>query len=283
MSENMRQKRILAPTPAGFFHIAYTEWGDPENPNVLVCTHGHSRNSRDFDFLADAMSDRYRVVCPDMFGRGRSDWLPVKELYDYSLYVPVMASFLCTLGVDRLDYVGTSMGSVIGMSLAAMPGTPIRRFVVNDIGAVVSCRGIQRMSGYLLDDPLFETMAEAEAFFRRTLAPFGHLSDAHWQHITRHSVREVEGGWRVHYDVPMSLKLVASRDRDAVLWEVWDRMTVRPLLLRGSESDLLAAETASEMTRRGPGCELREIPGVGHAPALMDEAQIGIVRDWLLR
>ena len=283
MSENMRHGRILAPTPAGFFHIAYTEWGDPGNPNVLVCTHGHSRNSRDFDFLADAMSDRYRVVCPDMFGRGRSDWLPVKELYDYALYIPVMASFLCTLGVDQLDYVGTSMGSVIGMSLAAMPGTPIRRFVINDIGAVISCRGLQRMSGYLLDDPLFATMAEAEAFFRRTLAPFGNLSDAHWQHITRHSVRAVENGWRVHYDVPMSLKLVATRDRDAVLWDVWDRMTVRPLLLRGSESDLLSAETAREMTRRGPGCELREIPGVGHAPALMDEAQIGIVRDWLLR
>lgn len=284
----MREGQVNCLSTAGFHHMAYVEWGDAHNPRVLICVHGLTRNGRDFDFLAQALEADYRVICPDVVGRGKSDWLANKSLYVMPQYCADMVTLLARLNVETVDWLGTSMGGLIGMALAAQPGNPIRRLVLNDVGPVVSAVSLARIGDYLGTPPRFDSIEEAEAYVRKVSAPFGPLTDTQWQHLTVHAVREAnDGKIEFVYDPGIAQAYrqgqQLSGGKDVELWPLFDAITCPTLLLRGEQSDLLTPQTAQAMTQRGPHAQLIEIPGVGHAPVLMDDAQIAPVRDFLLR
>jgi pimeloyl-ACP methyl ester carboxylesterase len=292
----MERRRLLGLSPAGFHGLSYVVWrptadGPAAPGRVVICVHGLTRNARDFDSLAGALAAAgFLVVCPDMAGRGDSDWLAQPEGYGLPQYCADVTDLIARLDIDRVDWVGTSMGGLIGMMLAAQANTPLRRMVVNDIGPFIPKAAISRIASYAGTDPRFTDLAEAEAYHREVHAPFG-LSAAHWRHLAEHSVRPAggepagegaKGGLRLHYDPAILTAFGAGPIEDVDLWPVWDRIEQAVLVLRGAQSDLLLAETAAEMAVRGPRAEVVEIPGCGHAPGLMDPAQIALVRDWLL-
>lgn len=278
-----RERSVQCANPHGLHRIAYTEWGDPDNPRVLLCVHGLTRNGRDFDDLARALSGHYRVICPDVVGRGRSGWLPVKDDYQLPTYVADMVTLIARLDVASVHWVGTSMGGLIGMLLACLPDNPIRRLVLNDVGPVITAASIQRIGQYVGRAPLFPRFEDAEAYIRAVSTPFGALTDAQWRHLTATSVKEVEGGWAMRYDPGIGEPFRKSPTvEDVSLWAVYDAIRCPTLVMRGAESDLLLRETALEMGQRGPRATLVEVPAVGHAPTLMDPAQIAPIRDFLL-
>jgi pimeloyl-ACP methyl ester carboxylesterase len=280
-----RSANVQCLSPAGLHRMAYTEWGDPANPCVLVCAHGLARVGRDFDDMARALCGHYRVVCPDVAGRGRSDWLRAPQHYTVPQYVADMVTLLARLDAREVHWVGTSMGGLIGMGLAALPGTPVKRLVLNDVGPVLKAEALRRIGEYLGQAPLFPDVASAEHYIRLVSASFGLTTDAQWKRLTETSLRAVEGGWRMHYDpaiaVPFRAQGTGSTDID--LWPYYDAITCRTLVLRGARSDLLDRATHQAMAERGPRARLSEIPDVGHAPMFMDESQIAIVRDFLLQ
>jgi len=278
----LREKVVQCVGPHGLHRMAYTEWGHPGNRKVLVCAHGLTRNARDFDFLAQALADEYRVVCPDVVGRGRSDWLGIKADYGFPLYVSDMVTLLARLDAETVHWVGTSMGGIIGMLLASLPHTPISRLVLNDVGPMITAVSLRRIGEYVGRAPRFPTMAAAEAWIREISAPFGPLTDAQWRHLTQHSVRPVEGGFAMVYDPAIGDVFRTNPVvTDVDLWDAYHGIRCPTLVIRGADSDLLEAETVEKMVQTGPRARSAEIPGVGHAPVLMDEAQIAIVRDFL--
>ncbi|MDO9451029.1 MAG: alpha/beta hydrolase [Rugosibacter sp.] len=283
----MRESKVKCLSIAGFHQMAYVEWGDADNPKVLVCVHGLTRNGRDFDFLAQALAADYRVICPDVAGRGKSDWLANKSLYVMPQYCADMVTLLARLNVETVDWLGTSMGGLIGMALAAQPGNPIRRLVLNDVGPVITAVSLARIGDYLGKLPRFDNLTQAEAYVRTISAPFGPLTDAQWRHLTLHVVREAADG-KIEFVYDPGIAQVYRQGqllgggKDVELWPLFDAITCPTLLLRGETSDLLTSQIAQAMTRRGPRARLIEIPGVGHAPMLMDEGQITPVRDFLL-
>ena len=299
--------------PSGFHRVAYTEWGSPHNPHVVICVHGLTRNSRDFDYIAARLASDCRVVCMDVAGRGRSDWLPDKSDYGFALYQSEAAALLAHVtarssGVlawlaslvqhlgrpERIDWVGTSMGGLIGMMLAAKAGSPIGRLVLNDVGPLVPWSGLVRLknanSGL---SAKFKQLKDLEEHLRVACASFGPLSDRKWRHVARHSARRNDDGT---YSLAFDPGIVSSIRRGnhgdiefggdflqgVDLWPVWETIKCPTLVLRGAESDLLLEATAKQMTERGPRARLVEFPGIGHAPWLMTDDQIGVVRDFLL-
>lgn len=277
------ENHVLGLSPAGFHRNVYWDWAGPGgDAPCLVAVHGLTRNGRDFDSVAAALSDRYHVVCPDVVGRGGSAWLPNGALYSYPQYLADATALLARLGVDSTDWLGTSMGGLIGMMLAAQPNTPIRRLILNDVGPLVTKASLERIASYVGQDLRFATIAEVEAYLRRVHAPFGPLTDAQWAHLARHSARRLaDGGYGLAYDPAIAEAFRAGPLADVDLWPMWDAIRCPVLVLRGGQSDLLLAETAAEMVRRKPGTRLVTFPECGHAPALMDPAQIGVIRDWL--
>ena len=286
MKPRLREVPVLART--GFRHLAYAEWGPEKAAQTVLCVHGVSRNGRDFDVLAADLAERgARVVCPDLPGRGRSDWLPSGMDYGDRAYTRAMATLIARLDVAQVDWIGTSLGGHIGMLMAAEPGTPIRRLVLNDFGARVSATALRRIGTYLRKEWRFTSMAEAEAHLREIHAPFGPLSDAQWHHLAEHSLVEDGGKLRFHYDPAIALRFGVPIMFDIVLWQLWDAIECQVLMLRGEDSDLLTAATVAQMAQRGIAAKsgrvrIEEIAGCGHAPALMDEAQLALVRDFVL-
>jgi len=278
----MREGSFLSLGPNGFHRVVYSDWGDVQNQRVLVCVHGLTRNGRDFDTLANALSEDYRVVCPDVAGRGRSEWLPVKQDYGYPVYCADMAALIAHLRAESVDWLGTSMGGVIGMLLAATPGTPLRRLVINDIGPLIPKAALERIASYVGTDPRFDNMSALDAYIREIYAPFGPLTDAQWRGLVESSARTTaDGDIGLSYDPGIAEPLRAAPLEDIDLWPVWDAVQCPVLLLRGERSDVLLAETAEEMQRRRPGTNFVELANTGHAPALMANDQIGTIRDWL--
>jgi pimeloyl-ACP methyl ester carboxylesterase len=288
---------------AGLHRLAYREWGDPDHPHVVVCVHGLTRNSRDFDFLARALSRDCRVVCLDVAGRGASEWLAQKEDYGYPLYVADAVALLARVtapvfpgGVRGLvrrilgarktpvvDWVGTSMGGLIGMMIAAREKAPIRRLVLNDVGPLIPKACLVRIGEYVGRDLRFDSLESFEAHLREIHAPFGPLGGEQWRHMALHSHRRLDdGSIGFHYDPAIGLPFRSMVVNDVDLWPLWDKVKCPTLVLRGAESDLLSHETAREMQTRGPGAKVLEFPGVGHAPMLMSEDQIAPVREFLL-
>lgn len=269
-------------SPTGFHRVHYVEWGDPDNPKVIVCAHGLTRNGRDFDFLAQELAEYYRVVCPDMPGRGQSDWLTEKSEYSYSVYIADTAILLGRLKANQVDWVGTSMGGLIGMFVAALPNTPIRRLIINDIGPFIEERALLRIFEYVGNNPRFETLKALEDYLRKINAPFGALTDSQWAHLAEYSSRKLpSGGFGLHYDPKLGEAFKAAPAGNIDLWETWDSIRCPSLILRGMNSDLLSPDTAAKMLDRGPKSDLIEFADVGHAPALMADDQISEINEWL--
>jgi pimeloyl-ACP methyl ester carboxylesterase len=284
-----RLKSVLCSSPAGLHRMAYKEWGDPANTKVLVCVHGVTRVADDFDALARALSDRYRVVCPDVAGRGRSDRLGDPALYVVPQYVADMVTLVArvTAGDEGVHWFGTSMGGLIGMALASLPGSPITRLVLNDIGPVLDPVAMARIGEYIGQDIRFGSYDEGAAYVRAVSASFGPHDDAEWDKLARDVlVQTPDGQWTRHYDLGLARPFVALTPErvaqdEAQLWAAYDAIRCPTLLVRGAQSDLLSRATAEEMTRRGPKARLAEIAGVGHAPTFVQPAQIALAREFL--
>jgi pimeloyl-ACP methyl ester carboxylesterase len=284
-----RLKHVSVIGRGGFHKLAYAEWGSPNAEQTVVCVHGVSRNGRDFDALAASLAAKgMRVIVPDLPGRGRSDWLASPAHYTDRAYVRAMSTLIARLDVDQVDWVGTSLGGHIGMLVAAQPGTPIRRLVLNDFGARVSAAALRRIGSYLTRSWRFASIDEVEAHLREVHAPFGKLDDAQWRHLARHSaVPDGAGGFRFHFDPGIGMRFSIPILLDVILWQVWDKIDCPVLVLRGEESDLLARSTVETMLKRGPAAmngrvTAFEFPDCGHAPALMDETQIAVISNYLL-
>jgi len=268
----------------GRYALGYADWGDPASGRTIVCVHGLTRNGRDFDHLAAVLAQDARVLCPDVVGRGRSD--PLGQAADYAIptYVVHMLQFIRQQGLEQVDWIGTSMGGLIGMGVAASEDSPVRRLVLNDIGPFLPKAALERINTYLGRDLRFADLRELETHLREVHAGFGPLTDEQWRHLAAHSACSYpDGRLGLAYDQRLGDPMRHGPIEDVDLWPVWDRIRCPVLLIRGQKSDLLTPETAAEMTRRGPCAELVEIEGVGHAPALMAEEQIEIVRGWLAR
>lgn len=264
----------------GFHQMVYHEWGSADNDRVIVCVHGLARNSRDFDELALALSRDYRVICPDIVGRGESDWLPAGQTYAIPQYLNDITTLLARLNVDKVDWVGTSMGGIIGMCLAALPGSPIKHLVLNDIGAFVPSRALQRISEYL-GDKTFATLPEVETYMRDTYVSFSKLSDQQWHHLAKFGSRQQDSGeFKLHYDPAIARATAENSTADVDLWPVWSGIDIPQLLIWGEASDVLQEETVRRM-QANDKLDLYSVPGVTHVPSLMETDQIHQVQNWL--
>ena len=281
-------KSVQCLSPAGLHYMAYREWGDPHNPKVLVCVHGLTRVSNDFDALARSLCDTYRVVCPDVVGRGRSDWLKNPNFYTVPQYVADMVTLLARLNAETVDWFGTSMGGLIGMGLASLPDSPVRKLLLNDVGAVLNTTALTRIGEYVGRPVRFATFDEAMQYVIAISITFGQHSDEEWRKFAEDVLRQdKEGQWILHYDPDLSVPFKAttpeSAQRDAaVLQATYDALRCETLLVRGAESDLLSRDVAHDMTQRGPKAKLVELLGVGHAPTFVHDDQIAIAREFFL-
>jgi pimeloyl-ACP methyl ester carboxylesterase len=268
--------------------MSYKEWGDADNPKVLICVHGITRVCEDFDVMSSALCDEYRVVCPDIAGRGKSDWLRNPQFYQIPQYVSDMVSLLARLNAGTVDFFGTSMGGLIGMALASLPGNPIRKLILNDVGPELNASAISRIGEYLGQDVRFETFAQAAAYIRVISLSFGPHSEDQWNKLASDVLKQnKEGQWIRHYDLGLAEPVIATTPDMAIsaqkmLWSAYDTITCPTLLVRGSHSDLLTTQVAQQMTQRGPRARLVEIEGVGHAPTFVHPDQIAIAREFLL-
>ncbi len=278
----MQQKFVYGLTARGFHKIAYYVWGKRHATRTVVCVHGLTRNARDFDRLAAALAERdHRVICIDVVGRGASDWLSDPTLYAYPQYLADMTVVLARLGARQVDWVGTSMGGLIGILLAAQPNSPIRRLVLNDVGPFIPAAAMARIAAYISAVPPLPDYDAAAQYIRTIYRNTGPCTDADYQAMTAHSIDKLaQGGYRLRYD-PAIAQNFANIKGDVDLWAYYDRIQCPTLLLRGALSDVLTAETAQTMTERGPRARLVTVPGVGHFPALMDTAQIELMQDYL--
>jgi pimeloyl-ACP methyl ester carboxylesterase len=280
-----RRRSVLCASPAGLHRIAYREWGDPRNRDVLVCVHGLTRSSRDFDELARTLSPQFRIVCPDVAGRGDSDRLADPKLYAWAQYVADMVTLIARLDIEAVNWLGTSMGGFIGMALAAQAGSPVKKLVLNDAAPVLGRAALERIGTYVGKAPTFASLDEAEKYVRSISAPFGPHTDTQWRFLADTWVRRHEdGSFRPHYDTRIAEAYRATMpEKDLELWHLYDAVRCPTLLVRGEQSDVVSRQTAAEMARRGPKAKVVEIRGVGHAPTLLQPEQIAIVRDFLLQ
>jgi pimeloyl-ACP methyl ester carboxylesterase len=287
-SATPRLHAVQCLSPMGLHTMAYKEWGAPDNPEVLICVHGVTRISDDFDALAAALCDRYRVICPDVVGRGRSSRLTDPRFYAVPQYVSDMMTLIARSGAAKVDWLGTSMGGLIGMTLASLKDTPIRKLILNDIGPALDPAALARIAAYMGQELSFENREEAIKHILNIAAPFGPHSDEEWQKLAGDVlVQRRDRTWTTHYDPAIATSFLsftqqAQQASEAALWAMYNAISCPTLLLRGAESDLLSARTAAVMTRCGPHALLKEFSGIGHAPTLMHPDQIAIVRDFLL-
>jgi pimeloyl-ACP methyl ester carboxylesterase len=312
MSLGPRLNKFPSLGPHGFHRLSYVEWGEADNPHIVVCVHGLTRNARDFDELARALAPHCRVVCLDVAGRGGSDWLDHKEDYGFSLYVADAAALIARISPapssgkarrffsapkprprSAIDWVGTSMGGLIGMMLASKPRSPIRRLVLNDIGAMIPWAGLLHLQ--MTHGPVhrhFEGLGDVEKYLRKACAPFGPLSDKQWAALASFGARRrPDGAYSLDFD-PGIIESLRRGGHEELhfgadflfgvdLWRVWDKVKSPTLLLRGEESPLLTRATAERMLARGPETKLIEFPGIGHAPWLKNDEQITLLREFL--
>ena len=275
----------------GLHRMAYWQWGDAANPKVLVCVHGLTRQGRDFDALARSLCGDYRVVCPDVVGRGRSDWLADPAGYAVPGYVADMVSLLARLDAEVVDWVGTSMGGLIGLGLASLDGAPVRKLVLNDVGPVIEAAALQRIGSYVGQSGFWRTLDQAADALWALSQGFGPHSREQWLALTapqlKPATRDGVDGFTTRVDPGIAVPLRGitpepAKAGEAMLWQAYDRLRCQTLLLRGAQSDLLSAETARAMTQRGPRAQLHEFAGVGHAPTLVHDDQIEVLRRFLL-
>jgi pimeloyl-ACP methyl ester carboxylesterase len=277
--------------------MAYWDWqptGLGSSQHAVVCVHGLSRQGRDFDVLARALQSHVRVVCPDVAGRGHSDWLADPMAYHLGTYAADMLALLAQLhaqGVQTIDWVGTRMGGLIGMALAAQPAVGLRRLVLNDVGPAIESAALLRIGTYLGLGRSFTSVEEGADYLWTISASFGPHTPDQWLALCTPMFRQSSDRWHFHYDpdiaVPFKALTQASAPEataqaEAQLWHLYEHIAAPTLLLRGAESDLLSPATAQAMTERGPCAKLVQWPGVGHAPTLLAPEQVNCVMAFLL-
>ena len=282
-----RLKHVQCLDSRGLHRMAYWEWGDPASRRVVVCVHGLSRQGRDFDTLARDLAGDFRVVCPDVVGRGQSDWLTDPSGYNVPAYVADMVTLLARVDADQLDWVGTSMGGLIGLGLASLPGAPVRRLVLNDVGPAIEPSSLTRIGTYLGQPAHWRSVDEAADALLAISAGFGSHTREQWLALSAPQLKPDGTGFKPHYDPGIALPFKSysadvARAGEALLWQAYDSLKCQTLLLRGAESDLLSPATAQAMTQRGPRAQLVEFAGVGHAPMLVQPEQRAAVRSFLL-
>src|SRR5450755_1953472 len=284
-----RLRRVQCLDPRGLHRMAYWQWerAGGASDRVLVCVHGLTRQGRDFDTLARAMQADYRVVCPDVVGRGESDRLADSAGYQIASYVADMTTLLARLDATTVHWVGTSMGGLIGMALAALPGSPITRLVLNDVGPAIDAAGIARIGSYVGLPLTWASEDEAADYLLGISQGFGVRDRETWMALTRPMLRREGERFRLHYDPAIAVPLRAVTPEaaalgEAALWAAYDAIRCPTLVLRGVDSDILSPATAAAMTQRGPKARLHEFDGVGHAPMLVVPEQVAVVREFLL-
>jgi len=285
-------KSVQCLSLTGLHRMSYKEWGDADNPRVLVCVHGVTRVADDFDSMAQALAGDYRVIAPDIVGRGRSDWLKNPQLYRIPQYVSDIVTLLARVLPEgerqSVDWFGTSMGGLIGLGLASLPDNPIRKLILNDIGPVLAPMALQRIGDYIGQDLRFDSFDAGAKFIRDVSLTFGQHTEAEWHKLASDVLRQdKDGKWVRHYDMGLALPFRSATPEsaeadEAMLWAAYDAVKCPTLLIRGAESDLLSRETAALMTQRGPKATLVEIPNVGHAPTFIHDDQIAIAKQFLL-
>ncbi len=302
-----RLRSVDCASPAGLHRMAYWEWGDPRNDRVLVCVHGLTRTGRDFDTVARQLADHYRVVCPDVVGRGRSDRLRDPAFYTVPQYVADMVTLLARLDAHELAWVGTSMGGLIGIALGgsaalaradvrpALPGhgalpqsgLRIDRMVINDVGPRLETQALARIGQYVGQPMQFDSFDAAVDYARGVAAGFGPHSDEQWRELATHTYVQDGAQWRKHYDLALAVPFaladpVSAAAGEALLWRCYEALDCPLLLVRGAQSDLLSQATAQEMLSRNDRARLVEVAGVGHAPTFMQPDQLEALRAFLL-
>ena len=278
----MKEQSFLALSPHGFHRVAYTSWGNRKASRTVICLHGLTRNGRDFDTLASALENECCVICPDMPGRGKSEPLSDSADYQYPVYLQTCASLLAHLDCESVDWIGTSMGGLIGMMLAAQPNSPIEHLVLNDVGALIPGKALERIASYVGDTGPFATLDALEDRLRTIHATFGGLTDRQWQHLAIHGHwRDANGLFKLAYDPAIAKSIIASTYSDIDLWPVWAAVRCPTLILRGENSDVLPASVAETMVATHPLGRSISFAGMGHAPALMASDQVQAIQTWL--
>ncbi|MBU3611880.1 alpha/beta fold hydrolase [Polynucleobacter sp. MG-27-Goln-C1] len=276
---------VACTSPDGPHRMAYHAWGNPNNPKVLVCVHGLTRRGSDFKTLAEAMSNDYYVVCPDVVGRGDSDRLKNPMLYAVPQYVADMASLINQLGVAQVDWFGTSMGGLIGMVYASMPKNPIRRMLINDVGPRIEPEAIKRLGSYVGQSFTFTNRADALQRLNEICASFGSHTPDEWEIYNGPMLVQKDGLWAMHYDPDISVPFasvnpIMAKAGEMAMWHAFKQIHIPMLVVRGGESDLLSAKTVAEMCRVNPYIRSIEIPGVGHAPAFVKSEQVALAKEF---
>jgi cobalt-zinc-cadmium efflux system protein len=265
--------------------MAYHAWGNPSNPKVLLCVHGLTRRGSDFKTLAQAMCNDHYVVCPDVVGRGDSDRLTNPMLYAVPQYVSDMAALIQKLGVSQVDWFGTSMGGLIGMVYAAMPNSPIRRMLINDIGPKIEPEALKRLGSYVGQPFAFANRADALKRLNEICATFGEHTPQEWEIYNGPMLVQKNGQWIMHYDpnisVPFaSVNPIMAKAGEMAMWHAFKQIHIPLLIVRGRDSDLLSAATVAEMCKVNPYARSIEIPNVGHAPAFVKQEQIDLAKEF---
>lgn len=279
--------------------MAYWEWnqtGDPAHPHVIVCVHGLTRQGRDFDVLARDLSRSARVICPDVAGRGRSDWLAQPKTYGVPQYTVDMLALLqqvhATAPIGVLDWLGTSMGGLIGMAVAGNPElplpVPVRKLLLNDVGPVLEWSALQRIAQYVGQPAHFDSVQQGADALRLLSAGFGPHTQAQWLALSQPMLRPAaQGGWELHYDPAIAQPMqgmtqAQSEQSQPLLWQLYDGIKAQTLLVRGAQSDLITRDTATAMRLRGPRARVVELENVGHAPTFVADDQVVIARNFFL-
>jgi len=289
---------IDCPDAQGGHRMAYWHWGNPASGHVVLCVHGLTRQGRDFDTLAQALCEQaggdIRVVCPDVAGRGRSDWLKDPQGYQLPFYAADMLALLAHLQPTTLDWVGTSMGGLIGLAVAGQPNLPpfakVRRLVLNDVGPVIEWQALQRIGQYLGHVPVFESEQQAADALWAIASSFGPHTPEQWLALTRPQIKPLgddSGRLTLRYDPALAepfkaITAESAAQGETLLWQAYDQITAQTLLVRGADSDLLSTTTAQAMTQRGPKARLLEFAGVGHAPTFVAHNQVDALVSFLL-
>ena len=303
-----RTHSIACASPTGLHRMAYYEWGDPSNEEIVLCVHGLTRTGRDFDVLASRLASRFRVVSPDVVGRGLSDWLTQPLGYAVPQYVSDMVTLLGRLQPKKLHWVGTSMGGLIAMSYAALvaqsksamtrtpparltheidePVVPISRLVLNDVGPRVEPVSLARIGQYLAQELHFERYEDAVAYMKETAASFGPHTDEQWDLLTRHYFVPKDGHWVKHYDPAIAMAFAGVSEElltrgEGLLWGAFQAINAPTLILHGAQSDLLSEKTVQQMLTVNPKAKRVDFEGVGHAPSLIVDDQVQTVVDFL--
>ncbi|MBY0500967.1 MAG: alpha/beta hydrolase [Alphaproteobacteria bacterium] len=277
-----RRDYIWGLSPLGFHKVAYVEWGKKTHGPVLICAHGLTRNSRDFDYLCKAIKHNYQIVCPDLVGRGESDYTGSNLTYNFAQYLADMVTLLARIDSQEVHWLGTSLGGIIGMMLAAQPNSPIKSLILNDVGMIIPSIALQRLGTYARNDDSFATFEDAKNYFKTALSGFNIIDSKIWDHITKYGTKQDEkGGLSLTYDAVIG-EIFRNEETPSLHFETyWQSIRCPVLILRGEASDMLLPEIIKKMMYFRPNTKVITIPQCGHAPSLMTIEQIQIIENWL--